>query len=566
MAFIPFPEYRPDVDDYLGEHTQVLSGVLPRGDGYGPFPNLQAYTSTLPARCRGATYMRKSDGTVVIFAASINRIWTLNNSTLGWTPVSKVTALTSISNASPAVFTKTAHGLSVNDDLVLSTSGALPTGLTVGTIYYVKTVPTADTFTVSATVGGAAINTSSAGSGTHSMTYFYSDLPSTDQWQFAPFGDTVVAVQANSAPQAFNVASSVAFADLGGSPPTSRYVATVGRFLVLTGQITVPRRLQWSDLDGITTWTPGTGFANYFDLPDGGIVRGVMGGEFGFVAQESVWRRMVYVTGAKPAFQIDRIAEEKGLLGPYSIVRAGDKIFAVSQQGFQQITGQGLVPIGKERVDRTFLADLDTSNLQLLIGAGDPAGTRAIWAYKSVGNSNTSVFDKIIVYDSALDRWSPPISVTGEYLMPVVKPGLTLDSLDSISGSIDALGFTLDSVQAALGSKLSAFDSDHKLGFFDGANIEATLETAEQGIEGRRIIVRGFVPRTDAPTVYGRTRYRSNAQASYSQTDEALINSQGLCPQRRETKLARMKVRIPASTLWSYAKGVEPEIARTGKR
>ncbi len=79
-------------------------------------------------------------------------------------------ALTSISNASPAVFTLVSHGLSINDPVVLTTTGALPNGLTAGTIYYVISAGfTSSTFEVSATQGGAAINTTSAGSGTHSF-------------------------------------------------------------------------------------------------------------------------------------------------------------------------------------------------------------------------------------------------------------------------------------------------------------------------------------------------------------------------------------------------------------
>jgi hypothetical protein len=74
-----------------------------------------------------------------------------------------------ISNASPAVITKTAHGLENGMAVTFSTTGALPTGLTAGTIYYVIN-KTDDTFNVSATSGGSAINTSSAGSGTHTMT------------------------------------------------------------------------------------------------------------------------------------------------------------------------------------------------------------------------------------------------------------------------------------------------------------------------------------------------------------------------------------------------------------
>ncbi len=58
-----------------------------------------------------------------------------------------------ISVASPGVLTRVAHGLSVDDVVQLSTTGALPTGLSPATPYYVKTVLTADTFTVSATEG-----------------------------------------------------------------------------------------------------------------------------------------------------------------------------------------------------------------------------------------------------------------------------------------------------------------------------------------------------------------------------------------------------------------------------
>lgn len=75
-----------------------------------------------------------------------------------------------IAQASPAVVTKVAHGLAANTPVVLSTTGTLPTGLSPATTYYVKTVLDADTFTLSATPGGTAINTSGAGSGTHTVT------------------------------------------------------------------------------------------------------------------------------------------------------------------------------------------------------------------------------------------------------------------------------------------------------------------------------------------------------------------------------------------------------------
>jgi len=75
-----------------------------------------------------------------------------------------------ITIASPGVITKVAHGLSVGRKIKFSTTGALPTGLTVGVEYYVKAVPDADTFTVSATPTGSAIATTGTQSGTHTVT------------------------------------------------------------------------------------------------------------------------------------------------------------------------------------------------------------------------------------------------------------------------------------------------------------------------------------------------------------------------------------------------------------
>lgn len=68
--------------------------------------------------------------------------------------------------ASPCVVSWTAHPLVANDPVKFATTGALPTGLVAGTTYYVKS-PATDSFNVSATPGGAAINTSGTQSGTH---------------------------------------------------------------------------------------------------------------------------------------------------------------------------------------------------------------------------------------------------------------------------------------------------------------------------------------------------------------------------------------------------------------
>lgn len=72
--------------------------------------------------------------------------------------------------ASPGVVTWTAHGLQVGAGVVFTTTGALPTGITAGTRYYVSTVVSPDTFQISATIGGGAVNTTGSQSGVHTAT------------------------------------------------------------------------------------------------------------------------------------------------------------------------------------------------------------------------------------------------------------------------------------------------------------------------------------------------------------------------------------------------------------
>lgn len=563
MPLLPFGEWRPDTSDYEGQATKNILNVLPRGDGYGPFPDFAILSQALPAQCRGAFYALKSDGSVQIFAGTSDRLYTASNTDYSWTPVSKVATVT-ISNASPGVVTLASHGFAADDPVVFSTTGTLPTGLTAGTKYFVKTVLSANTFTVSATAGGAAINTSSAGSGTHSVTWIYSSLASDAQWQFVQFGNLVFATQKNVVLQVYNLTSSSAFADNSGSPPQASYISVVGRFLVLSGLLSQPFRIHWSGLNDTTQWTSGVNSSDFQDFPDGGIVRGVAGGEFGTIFQDQAIRRMAYIPGSALIFQIERISESVGLFAPYSIVRAGALIFFHSAQGFYKIAPGGLPEqIGRERVDRTFFDDLDKTELRMFIGASDPRSTRAFWAYKSTSGV-TTYYDKIIGFDYALNRWFT-ISMSGEYLLGMSQPGLTLESLDTLSSSIDALAATLDSFAVSTQPLIAQFSSAHKLGFFSGANLEATLETAEQGTDGRRIFVNGFRPVVDASSVYGSASYRERVADTPTSLAEIAMNSRtGRCDMRRSTRYSRMKIRIPASTSWTYAAGVEPDIRQEG--
>ncbi len=454
MPLLNFGEWRPDVSDYEAATTRNIQNVLPRGDGYGPFPSLTALSASLGAQCRGAFVAYKSDGSVTIFAATATDLYIMDNTAFAWAKISKA--------------------------------------------------------------GGP-------------------------------------------------------FADLAGSPPQARYIDIVGRFVVLSGLLTTPQRVQWSglnDVNGATSWTPGINSSDFQDLPDGGIVRGVAGGETGVILQDSAIRRMTYVPGSPVIFQIERISQDKGLFGPYSLVRAGERIFFFSTQGFHRIDPGGFpTPIGRERVDRSFFADLDRGNLQLFIGAADPRNSRVLWAYKSA-NGTSNQFDKILCYDWVLDRFSP-IKIGGEYLLQLSQPGITLEGLDAIApgASLDALTTSLDDFSTSTISEIAAFDRSHMLNFFRGASLEATLDTAEQGTDGTRLKVKGFRPVTDAPVLFGSVSFRDTQQATPVFSSEYLINAlTGRVNLLKSTRYSRARCRIPSGTAWSFIAGVEPDFTLEGKR
>lgn len=75
-------------------------------------------------------------------------------------------AVVTMTIASPGVVTDTGSNMVAGQPIILTTTGALPTGLLAGTTYFVKN-PTANTYELALTVGGASIITSGTQSGVH---------------------------------------------------------------------------------------------------------------------------------------------------------------------------------------------------------------------------------------------------------------------------------------------------------------------------------------------------------------------------------------------------------------
>ncbi len=155
--------------------------------------------------------------------------------------------------------------------------------------------------------------------------------------------------------------------------------------------------------------------------------------------------------------------------------------------------------------------------------------------------------------------------MSGEYLLGISQSGLTLENLDTISSSIDALTLTLDAYANSVQPEIAQFDSNHKQGFFRGPNLEATLQTSEQGTDGKVIYIDGFRHIGDAATAYGSLSWRETQADNPTVGSEVLRNSRtGYFDLRRESRYQRMQVRIPSGTNWTFTAGIEPGVNTSG--
>ena len=263
-----------------------------------------------------------------------------------------------------------------------------------------------------------------------------------DYWSWTQFGPYVIAVNINDEPQVYDIdGGGTNFDALGGNPPQSRYVAVVGDFVVLACHDTENLAITNSAINDHTGWTVGTDLCDTQTFPDGGRVTGVAGGEFGYVIQERVIRRMIFQEG-DIAFRFERVENERGAAAGYSVASTANAVFFLSDDGFFAYGSAGLVPIGAQRVNKWFRDNSDATRFFGVIAFADPYAPRIAWAFHN--SSSSENFDRLLIYDWQLDRWSYS-DEDAQFWANIVTPGLTLEQLD-VYGSIDTgVPFSLDS-------------------------------------------------------------------------------------------------------------------------
>lgn len=391
------------------------------------------------------------------------------------------------------------------------------------------------------------------------------------RWEFAQFGDRIVATDIADTPQYYDMNVSALYADLPGSPPNATHIGVVRDFIVL-GNVddgsAKPWRVHWCGFNNSEQWAPSSATqAGRQDLRGrGGPIRRVVEGDVGTIFQERSITRMQYV-GPPIKFRFDEVERARGTAASGSVVWTGAHAFFYASDGFYSYNmygGEPAQPIGANKVNKWFRDNAAPSEIPNMDGAIDRENSLVLWAFKSSSSSTTN--DRLLIYNWQADRWAYA-EIEIQNFAEFASQGLTLDDLDSIFPmGIDLESISVDSTAFSGGSiGLLAFNASNQGATFNGPTLSVVLDTKEFGQEGALTFLNGVRPLVEGTgtlsiTPLTRNRLIDNPVVGAA----ALMNDIGMCDFRSKARYHRF--RLTGSNDFDHAQGVEFDPKRKGKR
>ena len=393
----------------------------------------------------------------------------------------------------------------------------------------------------------------------------------TDFWTFTQFGNYVIASNGVDLPQYFLMGTSTNFANLsslGSGVPNFRVSGVVRDFLITGNLTTGSNTIQWSGINDISEWTPGTKQSDSQNLPgSGGQIVHITSGEIGYVFRQNQIIRMDYVGGAT-VFRLSVISPNRGAVYGRTVCQDNRRVFFYADDGFFEINGDQVISIGAEKVNRFFDADLNKAFSDRICAAVDPFNQLALWLYPSANNTSntTGICDRILIYNYATKKWSLANSNASTIFSQFVG-AYTVELMDIISQYLDQINIALDTDFWNGGQLfLGAIDSDYKAAIFSGTDNQGEIETSEVELyPGFRSNVQSIRPIVDAQaTVTIKTRDR--LADSVTESSEISMNSTGINPVRQSGRYVKINVKTPSGVAWNHAQGIDLIASKAGLR
>jgi hypothetical protein len=282
----------------------------------------------------------------------------------------------SVTIASPAVLTL-GYSLVNGTAVTLTTTGYLPTGLIPGIVYYVINA-SGVTCNLSATYGGAAINTSGSQSGTQSIAvrgYPLSSIGGSDG--YAP-------LYQNS----FTVSDASRFILVFG---TNDYGSTT----------LDPMLIRWSDQESLTTWFPAiTNQAGSLRLSHGSeIVTTVQSRQEIVVFTDSSLYSLQYL-GPPVVWSSQLLGDGLSIAGPNVVTLASGVVYWLGTDKFYKYDGR-IQTLNCDLRQYVF-NDINQAQSQQFLASTNEGFNEVWWFYCS---ANSTVIDKYVIYNYLENIW-----------------------------------------------------------------------------------------------------------------------------------------------------------------
>lgn len=399
---------------------------------------------------------------------------------------------------------------------------------------------------------------------------------SEESWEFAVFGDRVIASNFTDPVQSMTIGGggSGAFADLFTSTlkPKARHIDIVREFLVLgyTNDAidgVKPNRVWWSAINDPTDADPDAATqCDIQDLPDGGAVQRIVGGvEYGIVFQEHMIRRMTFV-GAPLIFEIVAVDRQRGTPIANSVIAHGRTAFFIAEEGFFATDGYRTDPIGDGKVDRTFWSIYDANHPRAVSATIDRTHKLIMWAVPTAGGAGKA--NRMFIFNWVTGGWSEA-ELDLDLLFPVRATGYTLEQMDAFGSNIDAWTQSYFDHAIWRGGKylLGAFQADHKLALFSGPPLVARVVTGEyEPNPGGMGKIREVWPAIDTSMVMARQIVRDTQNNAVRYGTWAPLDAEGKCCVFDSGRFHRTEIEIAHGAEWTVIQGLRVIGTRAGKR
>lgn len=392
-----------------------------------------------------------------------------------------------------------------------------------------------------------------------SWTDLVTSMTVTGQWRFAQFGNYAIGVN-GSVTKVVDLTAGTASTLTGA--PAGVGIGVVGDFVVIIQDAGDLLGVYNSAFNDHTDWTPSTTTgAGIQPMLTGGECMGFAGGEYGVILQRQRIVRMTRTGDNTAPFQYDEISPNVGCASKASVIAVGRTVYFLADRGFMALQdGQALVPIGSEKVDRTFASEVPRDDWERLFVAHDPQSKVICWCVP--GNPG-----KLWIYNYELQRWS-----TAKLNMDGIFSGFTastdLETLAVTYTDLDAMTISLDDPRWAGGNPRLYCVQNGAVGTFYGTKLKAVLEGSfaelVTGRVTRMIALRPVGDMVDGVTVKIDARARlGDAENVTTATD---LRPSGIIPLRCSGRYTKTRLEIAEGTDWNYVSAMEYEYEAGGER